>query len=383
MALPKAGAVVIGRRALGESDRRVDFYTREYGKVRGIARAARRPRSRFGSALELFTLGEMVFFDSGRSELVQVDHFDIVRSFVGVREHLERLGQGAWAVEVVARMTADRDPQPALFGLLVRTLATMERTARPARAAVCFGLRAVDLLGHRPRIDRCMSCGRLHPFEDPALDLTAARRSRPGVKAEAVPPRPAPPRAASAEPLPQWRGLAPLVCVLVTVTVFWPVLGHQFLDWDDALNLVDNPEFRGLGWHNLRWMFTTTLAGHWIPVTWLSFGLDHRLWGMNPLGYHLTNVLLHTAAAVVFYLVGLRLLRAATGAGEGALRLGALAAALVFAIHPLRVESVAWATERPDALSGLCFLRAILLYLKAAGPDGAPRRWWLPGSLVG
>jgi len=164
--------------------------------------------------------------------------------------------------------------------------------------------------------------------------------------------------------------------------VFWPALGHQFLDWDDALNLVDNPEFRGLGWRNLRWMFTTTLAGHWIPVTWLSFGLDHRLWGMNPLGYHLTNVLLHTAAAVVFYLVGLRLLRAATGAGEGALRLGALAAALVFAIHPLRVESVAWATERRDVLSGLWFLLAILLYLKAAGPDGAPRRWWLAGSLV-
>ena len=104
MALHKTRAVVIGRRAFGESDRLVDFYTREYGKVRGIARAARRPRSRFGSALELFTLGEMVFFDSGRSELVQVDHFDIVRPFVRVRENLERLGQGAWAVEMVARL---------------------------------------------------------------------------------------------------------------------------------------------------------------------------------------------------------------------------------------------------------------------------------------
>lgn len=92
MALYKTRGVVIGRRAFGESDRLVDFYTRDHGKVRGIARSARRPRSRFGSALELFTLGEMVFFDSGRSELVQVDHFDIVRSFVGVREHLERLG---------------------------------------------------------------------------------------------------------------------------------------------------------------------------------------------------------------------------------------------------------------------------------------------------
>jgi DNA repair protein RecO (recombination protein O) len=173
VALHKTRAVVIGRRAFGESDRLVDFYTRDHGKVRGIARSARRPRSRFGSALELFTLGEMVFFDSGRSELVQVDHFDIVRPFVGVREHLERLGQGAWAVEVVARLTADRDPHPALFALLVRTLGAMEATRRPARVAVCFGLRAVDLLGHRPRLDRCVSCGRLHPFPDAALDMTA------------------------------------------------------------------------------------------------------------------------------------------------------------------------------------------------------------------
>ncbi|HTI57143.1 MAG TPA: DNA repair protein RecO [Verrucomicrobiae bacterium] len=189
MALYKTRAIVIGRRPFGESDRLVDFYTREHGKVRGIARSARRPRSRFGSALELFTLGEMVFFDTGRSELVQVDHFDIVRSFVGVREHLERLGQGAWAVEVVARLSADRDPQPALFALLARALQTMETSARPARVAVCFGLRAVDLLGHRPRIDRCMSCGRLHPFDDPALDVTAGglvcAACRPG--ADAIP----------------------------------------------------------------------------------------------------------------------------------------------------------------------------------------------------
>ncbi|HZP36606.1 MAG TPA: DNA repair protein RecO [Methylomirabilota bacterium] len=189
MALHKTRAIVIGRRAFGESDRLVDFYTRDHGKLRGIARRARRPRSRFGSALELFTLGELVFFDTGRSELVQVDHFDIVRPFVGVREHLERLGQGAWAVEVVARLSADRDPQPALFGLLTRTLEAMEASRRPARVAVCFGLRAVDLLGHRPRIDRCMSCGRPHPFDAPALDVAAGglvcEACRPG--ADAIP----------------------------------------------------------------------------------------------------------------------------------------------------------------------------------------------------
>ena len=190
MALHKTRAVVIGRRAFGESDRLVDFYTRDYGKMRGIARSARRPRSRFGSALELFTLGDMVFFDSGRSELVQVDHFDIVRPFVGVRENLERLGQGAWTIEVVARLSADRDPHPPLFALLVRALAAMEAARRPARVAVCFGLRAVDLLGHRPRLDRCVSCGRPHPFPDAALDMTAGGlvcpACRPGADAIAL-----------------------------------------------------------------------------------------------------------------------------------------------------------------------------------------------------
>ena len=173
MAVHKTQAVVIGRRVLGESDRLVEFYTREFGKLRGVAKSARRPRSRFGSSLELFTLGEMIFFDSGRSELVRVDHFDILRPFVGVREDLERLGRGAWAVECLARLSADRDPQPPLFRLLVRTLAALEVSPRPAWVVACFAVRAVDLFGHRPRIDRCRACGQPYPFPHAALDVAA------------------------------------------------------------------------------------------------------------------------------------------------------------------------------------------------------------------
>src|SRR5215475_8492740 len=173
MALHKTQGIVIGRRALGESDRLVDFYTRDHGRVRGVAKSARRTRSRFGSALELFTLGELVFFDTGRSELVRVDHFDIVHPFVRVREHLERLGQGAWVVECLARLTADRDPQPALFGLALRSLRALDAGARPQRVATCFALRAVDLSGHRPRLDRCVDCGRVFPFPGAALDVLA------------------------------------------------------------------------------------------------------------------------------------------------------------------------------------------------------------------
>ncbi|HEX7216502.1 MAG TPA: tetratricopeptide repeat protein [Methylomirabilota bacterium] len=163
--------------------------------------------------------------------------------------------------------------------------------------------------------------------------------------------------------------------------MFWPTLGHQFLDWDDDRNLVNNPDFRGLGWSHLRWMLTTTLMGHWIPFTWLTFGTDYVIWGMRPFGYHLTNLLLHAGAAGALYFVALRLLRAATGGGEIALRLGALAAALFFAIHPLRVESVAWATERRDVLSGLWLLLTVLTYLVSV--DRPTRRGrWLAGSLV-
>src|SRR5439155_19885438 len=192
MALGKTQAVVIGRRALGESDRLVEFYTRGFGKLRGVAKAARRPRSRFGSALEPFTLGELVFFDTGRSELVRVDHFDIVHPFVALREHLEKLGRGAWMVECVARLSADRDPHDALFRLLVRALGALEASSRPTWVSVCFAVRAVELIGLRPRLDRCSSCGRLFPFSPVALDVTAGGllcdRCRPDAAAIALSP---------------------------------------------------------------------------------------------------------------------------------------------------------------------------------------------------
>src|SRR6185295_19642365 len=249
------------------------------------------------------------------------------------------------------------------------------RTARGTPRAADGALPAVVAL-HHPDPSRASD-------GDPARAVSsrsrASRRSRSRIPAPPAPRSPDPVPASAADPW--WRrGLGPLACALITVAVFWPALGHQFVDWDDPMNLVDNPEFRGLGGRNLRWMLTTTLAGHWIPATWISFGVDYRLWGMDPLGYHLTNVLLHAASAVVFYFVALRLLRVATGAGERVLRLGALAAALFFAIHPLPVESVAWVTERRDVLSGLWFLLAVLTYLAASGVDGARRRRWLAAS---
>ncbi|MBI4608450.1 MAG: tetratricopeptide repeat protein [Candidatus Rokubacteria bacterium] len=185
--------------------------------------------------------------------------------------------------------------------------------------------------------------------------------------------------------LPGVRAVAaviPLVLALATFSAFLPTLQNGFVDWDDRVTLLENPHYRGFGWKELRWMFTSTLMGHWVPLTWMTFGLDYLAWGMNPLGYHLTSLLLHMANAVVFYYLALRLLGLAmAGGAELALHVGAGIAALFFAIHPLRVESVAWATERRDVVSGLFFLLTLLTYLKAAQAESPARGRWLAGSI--
>ncbi|HEV8614424.1 MAG TPA: tetratricopeptide repeat protein [Methylomirabilota bacterium] len=171
----------------------------------------------------------------------------------------------------------------------------------------------------------------------------------------------------------------------LTVVVFLPALGNGFVDWDDELNFTTNPHYRGLGWAQLRWMLTSApvWGGHWIPLTWLSFAVDYVLWGMNPLGYHLTNVLLHGVDAALFFFVARRLLGlGAPAAEESHLRLGAVAAALFWALHPLRAESVAWATERRDVLSALFFLLSILAYLRMAAAPAAPGGRWLAASVA-
>jgi len=175
------------------------------------------------------------------------------------------------------------------------------------------------------------------------------------------------------------RLLWPAGIALAAFLPFLPSLHGQFLYWDDVTNFLMNEGYRGLGWPQLRYMLTTTLLGHWIPLTWLSLGINFALGGMNPWGYHLGNLLLHSANAVCLYFVARRLLACAVDETRAhvietwPVRAGSAFAALVFAVHPLRVESVAWITERRDVLSGLFFLLSILFYLRAT--DGGSGRW--------
>jgi hypothetical protein len=100
-------------------------------------------------------------------------------------------------------------------------------------------------------------------------------------------------------------GLGFLVFVAAVVT-FWPGLSGDFLNWDDWDNVVNNPGVHGLGREQLVWMWTGAVLGHYIPLTWMSFGLNYVVGGLKPWGYHALNMLLHGATAVLFYLIARR-----------------------------------------------------------------------------
>ena len=165
------------------------------------------------------------------------------------------------------------------------------------------------------------------------------------------------------------RWIPPAIVGFATFISFLPTLWNRFVEWDDYENLISNAHYRGLGWAQLSWMFTTFHMGPYQPLSWMSLGLDYLIWGMNPAGYHLTSLLLHTANAIFFYFICRRLLTIVFSRPldktSWKLTASATFAALIFAIHPLRVESVAWATERRDLVSGFFFLATIHWYLKA------------------
>jgi Tfp pilus assembly protein PilF len=185
--------------------------------------------------------------------------------------------------------------------------------------------------------------------------------------------------------------VAPLCVGLVTFIAFAPVLRNGFVSWDDDKNFLANPHYRGLGLDQLRWMWTTFHMGHYVPLTWMTLGLDYTLWGMNPRGYHLTSLLIHVANAVALYYLARRFLASHTArqlavggdagnsehaAPPGAVTLAAALAALLFAVHPLRVESVAWITERRDVLSLFFALLCLLAYIRSAERTGSRRWYW-------
>jgi Flp pilus assembly protein TadD len=173
------------------------------------------------------------------------------------------------------------------------------------------------------------------------------------------------------------------VLALAAVPAFLPVLGNGFVNWDDPANFLKNPSFRGLGPPQLRWAWTTFWLGVYQPLAWMLFGLQYAAFGLRPWGYHLTSLLLHAAVVAALYAVTVALLeRARLGPDRRAIRLATVIAVAWFAVHPLRVEVVAWASCQPYLPCALGYLLAILAYLRAHPEGGPTRPAWLAASIV-
>lgn len=180
---------------------------------------------------------------------------------------------------------------------------------------------------------------------------------------------------ANMRPVPDNRLRTLLIALLlgsITVIAFWPATKNDFINFDDQLYLTDNPQVKsGITASSLRYAFTSGDVGNWHPVTWLSLLLDVQLYGMKPAAIHRTSVILHAVNGMLLFL----LLQTMTGAmWRSAFVAGA------FALHPLRVESVAWASERKDLLCAFFGFLALLAYCyyvrSKVRAGGRPRRWY-------
>jgi len=171
-------------------------------------------------------------------------------------------------------------------------------------------------------------------------------------------------------PSSRWQ-IAAICAALVTLVfaVFGRTAGYGFVNFDDDVYVYKNPQvLKGLAPDSIRWAFTHIVSSNWHPLTMLSLMLDRQIYGMWTGGYHLTNVLLHAGAAALLFL----LLMEMTGA-----MLPSAFVAAVFAVHPLRAESVAWIAERKDVLSGLLFMLTLLAYLHYTRRTGSVPRYLL------
>ncbi len=167
-----------------------------------------------------------------------------------------------------------------------------------------------------------------------------------------------------------------LMIALLTVIIYLPVLQNDFVNWDDPAYIYENPNIRSINLQSVRWMFTAFYEGNWHPLTWFSHAVDYAIWGLNPLGHHLLSIILHGLNTFLVIILVFRLVRHARKQNQEtsadseytdvALLIPAAVTGLLFGVHPLHVESVAWASERKDLLYAFFFLLSILFYLRYA-----------------
>ena len=186
--------------------------------------------------------------------------------------------------------------------------------------------------------------------------------------ARGIPPRDNPPRNRAG-------ALAGILVFGLVLAAFLPALSNGFVGYDDPDYVTENDHVRaGLTWNGVQWAFRSTEAANWHPLTRLSHMLDCQLFGLAPWGHHLTSILLHALNALLLFVV----LRRMTGSTWRS-----FAVALLFGLHPLRVESVAWIAERKDVLSTLFWMLTIWAYARYAKSEGRSAKSkgrWLAGA---
>jgi len=186
MALLKTPAIVLKSRKWGEADRIVTFYTLRFGKLRGVARGARRLRNRFGSALEPFVHGELNLFEKRGDSLYRITGADIRDSFAGLRDDLPRMSAAARMTNLVGAVTGEGDAHPSIFETLLNGLHVLQSGHDPALTALLFQIKLLGETGFRPQTDHCAACGDGHgqmagqfsPLAGGLVCVPCARRDR-------------------------------------------------------------------------------------------------------------------------------------------------------------------------------------------------------------
>jgi tetratricopeptide (TPR) repeat protein len=171
---------------------------------------------------------------------------------------------------------------------------------------------------------------------------------------------------------------APVMVVLfiLTILLYTPALKNDFVTWDDNKYVYENVKIQSLNLQSLKWMLTSYHASNWHPLTWFSHALDYNWWGLNPAGHHLTSIVLHGLNTVLVFLLVMGLIMRAEKALEGAQALKVAGiTALLFSFHPLRVESVAWISERKDVLCAFFFLATLVCYMAYTSSSTKKFQW--------
>ncbi len=163
-----------------------------------------------------------------------------------------------------------------------------------------------------------------------------------------------------------------IVIVILTTGFFYPVLRNEFIPtWDDNSYIIDNSLIREISMTSLEKMFTTQVGGTYVPLPLLSYAIEYQIWGLNPVAFHVTNLILHLVCTFLVFRILRKLKLHAWFAAAGA---------LIYGIHPMGVESVAWVTERKDLLYGVFYFGALLLYIYYVG-EKKSRRWYYISAL--